>query len=186
MAVDSMRIRGPAALERPPAATVAVSSVMRRLVGRSPALAAAAAVGCVTVVLDQATKSAVTAGWAGSRQGALIPVHNRGLSLGTLHASASTLVAIMVVGLIALGVVVLGGAARGEVPPWVAGVTLGGACSNLSDRVVTGAVRDVFAVQRVVLNLADLALVAGVVGWLVCTSGRRRVRVSASGLEVDG
>lgn len=183
MAVDCMRIRGPAPLEHPAAATVAVSSVMRRLVGRSPALAAAAVVGCVTVVLDQATKSAVT---AGSRQGALIPVHNRGLSLGTLHASASTLVAIMVVGLIVLGVVVLGGAARGKVPPWVAGVTLGGACSNLSDRVVTGAVRDVFAVQRVVLNLADLALVAGVVGWLVCTSGRRRVRVSASGLEIDG
>src|SRR6202011_1658422 len=56
--------------------------------------------------------------------------------------------------------------------------------SKLSDRVVTGAVRDVFAVQRVVLNLADLALVAGVVGWLVCTSGRRRERVSASGLEI--
>jgi hypothetical protein len=51
---------------------------------------------------------------------------------------------------------------------------------------VTGAVRDVFAVQRVVLNLADLALVAGVVGWLVCTSGRRRERVLASGLEIDG
>jgi lipoprotein signal peptidase len=42
-----------------------------------------------------------------------------------------------------------------------AGLQLGGAASNLADRLVTGAVTDFFVAGPIVLNLADLALVAG-------------------------
>jgi lipoprotein signal peptidase len=41
------------------------------------------------------------------------------------------------------------------------GLQLGGAISNLLDRLVAGAVTDFFVVGPIVLNLADLALIAG-------------------------
>jgi signal peptidase II len=44
-----------------------------------------------------------------------------------------------------------------------AGLQLGGAVSNLTDRLLTGTVTDFFVVGPIVLNLADLALVAGTV-----------------------
>jgi signal peptidase II len=44
-----------------------------------------------------------------------------------------------------------------------AGLQLGGTVSNLSDRLAQGAVTDYFVTGPIVLNLADLALVAGMV-----------------------
>jgi lipoprotein signal peptidase len=46
-------------------------------------------------------------------------------------------------------------------------VLLGGASSNLLDRLVRGAVQDWLATPWAVCNLADLAVVAGAVGLLV-------------------
>jgi hypothetical protein len=50
-------------------------------------------------------------------------------------------------------------------------VLVGGALSNLVDRLLLGAVRDFLAVAHVVVNLADLAVLAGLVGYGLTRSG---------------
>jgi lipoprotein signal peptidase len=42
---------------------------------------------------------------------------------------------------------------------------IGGSLSNLLDRLLLGAVRDFLAIAHLVINLADLAVLAGVLGY---------------------
>ena len=60
----------------------------------------------------------------------------------------------------------------GGVPAWAAGLVIGGAVSNLADRLLVGSVRDFLATPWIVLNVADLAVAVGIVGWLVAGSRR--------------
>jgi signal peptidase II len=54
--------------------------------------------------------------------------------------------------------------AQGRVSPLPAGLILGGAVGNTIDRAVSGAVHDFLAIgQVVVINVADVAVVAGLV-----------------------
>jgi signal peptidase II len=121
-----------------------------------------ALIALLVVVADQLTKAA-----AGTlRSGAILPVHNPDYSLGLVSGAVPVLVAGSVLGLVVFGGHVLRRAARGLLAPWVCGLLIGGAVSNLADRAVLGAVRDFLATPWIVFNLADVAVVVGIAAYL--------------------
>ncbi len=106
------------------------------------------------------------------------PMTTSDLSLGAATAAPLVLVLLMAVGLLlALGVVA-GLARRGRVSVTAGSLLLGGALGNLVDRAATGAVHDFLAVGPVVLNLADVAVLAGV---LAVWRGLAQSSISRSG-----
>jgi signal peptidase II len=123
--------------------------------------AAAWLVGLATivwaVVLDQGTKL-----WAGANPGGVEILHNPRYALGVIGGS----VPVLVVGTIAiLGifmVVVVPLAFHFGLPAWIPGLVLGGALSNMIDRVRFGGVRDFITTRWAVINFADLFVIAGV------------------------
>jgi lipoprotein signal peptidase len=50
---------------------------------------------------------------------------------------------------------------RAGVPAWALAAALAGAASNLVDRAVLGAVRDWLIVGPIVINVADVAVIVG-------------------------
>jgi lipoprotein signal peptidase len=114
----------------------------------------------VVVVLDQATKTLAHAGLL--RTGWVGPVANRDLALGLAGGPWSAelllgVVLLLLVGL-ALGRRLL--TARTGVLP--AALIIGGSLGNLLDRAVGGAVRDFIVGPGMVFNVADVALLVGV------------------------
>ena len=117
------------------------------------------------IVADQATKLAAELLSGGQRHGPLVPVRNPRFSLGLAATTRPLMLAAMAAG-IAL-VVAYGIRATGHhAPPgWILALVIGGSLSNLVDRLLLGAVRDYLAIGHIVINLADLAVVAGILGY---------------------
>ena len=67
---------------------------------------------------------------------------------------------------------------RGDLAPWIPAAVLGGALANLLDRLLSGSVQDFLATPWVVFNLADVAVIAGLIGLVV--TRRRSTRISTS------
>jgi lipoprotein signal peptidase len=133
-------------------------------------------VACLTLAvvgLDQLTKLAATLVAADQTSGLVVPVYNPRFSLGLAAASLPVMVLLMAAGIAAAGGYALRAAARGRLPVWVPGLLIGGASSNLADRLLLGSVRDFLATPWAVINLADLAVVAAVIGSLVVHRSRR-------------
>jgi signal peptidase II len=129
---------------------------------------------CLAVVgLDQATKLAATLAAAGQTSGLVVPVHNPRFSLGLASAPLPVMALLMAAGILAAGGYSLRAAHRGRLPVWVPGLLVGGASSNLLDRLLLGAVRDFLATPWAVINLADLAVVAAVIGAILAHLTRR-------------
>lgn len=132
---------------------------------RTPAIAAT-----VVIAIDQVTKTTAT---LIGPQPWLVPLRNPGLSLGLLTTSRWLEVAAMTIGLALLAAALLPALRRGRVGALPTGLLLGGAFSNLADRAALGSVRDMFPVGHLlVINLADVAVLIGVV-WLITTTTRR-------------
>ena len=135
----------------------------------------------LVVAVDQLTKAA--ASLLGD-SAVTHPIANSEFSLGLAGGSLSAMVAVTIVGIIAFGAFVVREAVRGRFPPWVPGLLLGGAVSNLADRVALGSVRDFVATPRLVWNLADLAVLVGLAGyaWGHLAPGRaERLTLSGGG-----
>ena len=117
---------------------------------------------CMIVILvDQATKT------AGSQLGPgplLRPTTNTRFSLGLAGATLPWMVVLSALGIVAFGAFVVLQALRGHVATWVPAFLVGGAVSNLADRVIAGAVRDFVATAGIVWNLADVAVLFGLAG----------------------
>jgi signal peptidase II len=124
---------------------------------------------CVAIAADQLTKLVAIATSRGSHSGAIVPVHNPDFSLGIASASLPVMVLIAGLGIVAIGVMAMRRARAGRLPAWVPGLLIGGAVSNLADRLVFGAVHDFLATPCIVFNLADVAVVAGVAGLALST-----------------
>jgi signal peptidase II len=110
---------------------------------------------------DQLTKS-VSADAAAL--GPIDPVTNADLALGVAHFGLPVVVALSVAGIVAVGGWAFRAAALGRLAAWVPAALVGGAASNLFDRLAFGAVRDFLVLPLIVANLADLAIVAGLAG----------------------
>jgi len=89
-------------------------------------------------------------------------LHNPGYALGVIGGSAPMLIlgTILILGLFVLVIVPLG--FRFGLPAWIPGLVLGGALSNMLDRVRFGGVRDFITTRWAIINVADLLVVAGV------------------------
>jgi lipoprotein signal peptidase len=140
---------------------------------RSPVTRQGAGLCLVVVGLDQATKLAATLAAAGQTSGLVVPVHNPRFSLGLAGAPLAIMALLMAVGILAAGGYSLHAAHRGRLPAWVPGLLVGGASSNLLDRLLLGSVRDFLATPWAVINLADLAVLAAVIASTLVPLVRR-------------
>lgn len=133
----------------------------RRLAARTT-LARGLLIAAAVVVVDQVTKAGAT--WLGNTA-VTHPTTNPEFSLGLAGGSVSMMVLVTVAGIIAFGAFVVWQALRGRLSAWVPALLLGGAVSNLADRIALGAVRDFVPTPGVLWNLADLAVVVGIAGY---------------------
>jgi lipoprotein signal peptidase len=92
----------------------------------------------------------------------LAPLMNSAFLLGLGRAGTATMVAIMAIGL-AAGALLARRVVSTRAAALGAGLALGGGLSNTIDRVLHGAVQDYLVVGTVVINLADLAVLTGLV-----------------------
>jgi signal peptidase II len=121
-------------------------------------LAPATVIAANVALVDQASKTLARAhGAAGN------VFHNHELSLGIAGASVPTLLALMALAVLAFGGYTAQLARQGRMSGWVPGLLIGGALSNLADRLMAGAVTDFIPVGHIVFNVADLAVILGVV-----------------------
>jgi lipoprotein signal peptidase len=128
---------------------------MRRLVGATLAV----------VALDQGAKAA--AEHLSHPSALLLPMRNPALSLQMLDAGRWAETAAMTAGLVLAGLLLVPRVGRGALPVTWPALLLGGAAANLADRALLGAVRDFLPLGPVVLNPADLAVLAGLLGLLL-------------------
>ena len=110
------------------------------------------------VVADQGTKL-----WAGAAgPGGVEVANNPRYALGVLGGSAPVLIlgTVLVLGVFVAVIIPIG--YKVGLPAWIPGLVLGGALSNMIDRVRFGAVRDFISTRWAIINVADLCVVAGV------------------------
>lgn len=122
-------------------------------------------VAVTTAAVDLATKYLVVATLpVGRAWGPFYPLLNAEYALGAATTHPALMVAVMVLVLFASLPIAVRLTAQGRVSPLAAGLVLGGAASNTIDRAVNGAVHDFLALgQVVVINVADIAVAAGLV-----------------------
>jgi signal peptidase II len=144
----------------------ASSHVLRASTGSPPRREAVVRRGVfylvLVIVIDQLSKALGT--WVGNTA-VTHPVTNDRFSLGLAGGSLSTMVLVTVAGIVLFGAYVTWQAVCGRLSAWVPGLLMGGALSNLLDRLVLGAVRDFMATPWVLWNLADLAVLLGIAGY---------------------
>ena len=144
-------------------------------VERSHVIRSAALLILGTVLIDQVTKALATAAAAGNTSGAIVPVANPEFSLGLAAASVPVTVAVCAVGIVVFGGHAMRVALASRMPAWVPALLVGGAMSNLFDRLAFHAVRDFLATPWVVFNLADVAVVVGLFGLLAARRSAGKV-----------
>ena len=139
----------------------------------------AGAVAGAVVVADQATKQAIVETVArGEHRNVffgidLTHVRNEGVAFGAL-GEGGTLVTVLTITALAL-LTLYFAANAGRPGLWLpVGVVAGGALGNLADRVREGAVIDfVDPMWWPAFNLADVAIVVGILGILYVVEGQR-------------
>jgi lipoprotein signal peptidase len=119
------------------------------------------------LVLDQAIKVAAERVAVPSLGGWFVPARNYQLSLGAGSGSPIVLAALALTAILVFGAYLKPLAFSGAIPVWIPGLLAGGAVSNLIDRFSRGAIQDWLATPWATVNLADLAVVAGVVALLI-------------------
>jgi len=139
----------------------------------TPRAARIAMVVAGVVVTDQLTKA--SAAWAAPRSdGAVVVVQNAGATLPLAGLELPLMVLIAAAGLATFGRYAAMSALQGRTSPWIAGLLVGGALSNLADRLIFGSVTDFLATPWLVVNVADLAVVVGVGAFMLTSCSRRR------------
>ena len=124
-------------------------------------------VGALVVIIDQVTKSLAALPWVRDEVPLVEPVANHALTLQIANAGRWTEVLLMAVVFVGAAALVTRLCRRGAVGAVEVGLILGGALGNIIDRTVVGFVRDFLAVGPVVVNLADIAVLLGLVSLYV-------------------
>jgi lipoprotein signal peptidase len=136
-------------------------------------------IAALTAGADLTSKAAVTLITGDQRRGMLLPLQNPRFTLGVVGFSHLVMLELMIGGIVAVIVVGLRLIDTGRVNPWPVGLIVGGAAANTIDRTLNGAVHDFLIVGPIIVNLADLAVLAGLT-WsaLSLLDHRRRREVS--------
>jgi signal peptidase II len=117
-------------------------------------------VAAVVLVVDQLSK-ALASGLA--PDAGLRSVHNRDFSMQWASAPRLAEVALMATVLAFTALSARGALRAGRIPAWPVGLVLGGSLGNLVDRTALGSVRDFLPLGHVVINVADVAVAAGLI-----------------------
>jgi lipoprotein signal peptidase len=121
---------------------------------------------------DQASKLAAELLSDGQRHGPLVPMRNPGFSLGLAPTTRPLMLLAMAAGIALVAAYGAATPGRRALPGWILALVIGGSLSNLLDRLLLGAVRDFLAIADIVINLADLAVLAGVFGYCLTRLAR--------------
>ncbi|HEV2035959.1 MAG TPA: signal peptidase II [Candidatus Dormibacteraeota bacterium] len=127
------------------------------------------------LIVDAASKAAALV--LASRnygQGVILPIRNPDFSLGVASAGFPIMLTLSTLGILVFGGYTAWAAARGVLPAWIPGLLIGGGVGNLADRLLFGAVHDWLDLGKVVVNLADLAVLMGLLGYFACLAVTRR------------
>ena len=118
------------------------------------------------LLADASTKAAaqVLAG-RGYGHGIILPIENADFSLGAASAAYPVTLLLSTVGILAFGGFATWAAMRKRLPAWIPGLLVGGGIANLVDRLLFGAVHDWLDLGTVVVNLADISVFAGILGY---------------------
>lgn len=150
----------------------------------SPAPVARAAFGSAAVAcVDLGAKGVA---------GAVLPEHtvltNADLSLGVASGKTWLLVGLMAAGVLAAAAAGNWALRTGRAPWWPVALVLGGAIGNLVDRAAYGAVRDFIPVGPVVINVADVAVLIGMLAIACAWQSPRHdaERRGSPSLHVEG
>src|SRR5260370_34488068 len=123
------------------------------------------AIALGVVMLDATTKVLAAAlASRGLATAVVVPTQNADFSLGLASAPFPIMLALAGLGILSFGGYMAFQAIRGNVPGWVPGMVIGGAVANLLDRLIFGAVHDWLYLPKVAVNLADIAVIGGVIG----------------------
>jgi lipoprotein signal peptidase len=133
-----------------------------------PAILVAGAV----VIVDQAAKALAARGGP--------PAHNPGLAFGIAGGSARVLVVSSIVMLVVFLAVIGRWTVQVGISPSLPAVIVGGFAANVWDRVRFGAVRDIVVTPWAIVNVADIAVVAGVIALGIALALRVRALRLAS------
>jgi signal peptidase II len=153
--------------------TVMALTARRSSAARRTAVARAAAVVAVVTGLDQLTKHTIADGIRPGRVVHIAPgltfvhVRNPGVAFGFLSGGGAAVYVLTFLALAAIAGYLLARPQR----PWLwvpSGMLIGGAISNLIDRVATGAVTDFVKLPHwPAFNLADMSITFGVIALLI-------------------
>jgi lipoprotein signal peptidase len=130
-----------------------------------PAWRRGVALAAGVVLADQATKLAAELLAGRHRYGPLVPLRNPRFSLALATATRPLMLLAMAAGIVLAAGYGIRAAERGGLPGWIPALVVGGALANLLDRLLLGVVRDFLAIAHLVVNLAALAVLAGVFGY---------------------
>ena len=115
------------------------------------------------LLLDQVTKTVAFLLADDDASGVIQPGYNPRFSLGIAGAPLAVTLMVMTLSVCCFICYASAGVASGRWRSWVPAAIASGALSNLIDRILYGAVRDFLAIGPIVLNVADVAVAAGVV-----------------------
>jgi signal peptidase II len=130
------------------------------------------AVTCLVIAVDSAAKSAVRESSFVRGLPHVVPVQNAGYVLEVGKGSAPAVISALF--LAAMAGWVVRSIRRGSLRPLAGGLLIGGAASNVLERIVRGAVTDFIATPWIVFDLADLAVLTGLA--MVLTARLRGAR----------
>jgi lipoprotein signal peptidase len=111
------------------------------------------------VFADQFAKGASTH----FRAAAVVPVRNPGMITGWSPVSVSALIAVSVVVLVIFVGIVGRWAVQLDISPLIPALVCGGLVAHTIDRIRFGAVRDFIATGWLIIDVGDLAVIAGLV-----------------------
>jgi len=149
---------------------------------RTPHPLAGAAVATTVVAVDQLAKAVAPY----LRSGVIAPARNPDYAFGAVGGSALVLIGGTVL-VLALFLAVIGRlAGRVGISPALPALIAGGMLGNTLDRIHYGAVRDFLVVPGGIINLADVAVAAGVIALTVALASRAPVRPRAMTLPPHG
>ena len=129
------------------------------------------------VTVDIALKSTIAALLAPRHEfGPLVSLTNPRFLLGLTGTQQHAMVVLMVLGLFAATIVAILLLRRSLVSAPAMGLVIGGGAANTVDRAVHGAVQDYLLIGDVVVNLADMAVIAGFIMTMTSLVGHARTR----------
>ena len=120
------------------------------------------------VLIDQLSKIAAAHGATGT----IVPEHNPDYAFGIIRGSAPLLAIVAVLVLGAFLVVVDALSSRFGISAFLPALVAGGTIGNTLDRIRIGSVRDFIVLPGAIINLADVAVAAGVVGLAIALASR--------------